>query len=206
MARPFCPPALRLSRSPAFGSIWDDENAAIVNALQRHATIVVQKSIEEGFGLTVTEVMWKARPVIASAVGGIREQVSNQRTGVLLADPYDLDGFGDAVTELLGDPDHARDLAAAGRANVRNNFLPDRHFRQSNCLALCKPEPTNRRGGPRASITRSCETRLTGDQRRKQPARARTPLGQKLRTGISRPTVARNQAYAEIHGLIRVGT
>ena len=107
-----------------------DENAAIVNALQRHATIVVQKSIEEGFGLTVTEAMWKARPVIASAVGGISEQVSDQRTGVLLADPRDLHGFGDAVTELLGDPDHARDLGAAGRVNVLNNFLPDRHFRQ----------------------------------------------------------------------------
>jgi trehalose synthase len=107
-----------------------DENAAIVNALQRHATIVVQKSIEEGFGLTVTEAMWKRRPVIASAVGGICEQVSNQRTGVLLADPYDLDGFGDAITELLSDPDHARELAAAGRASALNNFLHDRHLRQ----------------------------------------------------------------------------
>ena len=64
-----------------------DENAAIVNALQRHATIVAQKSIEEGFGLTVTEAMWKNRPMIASAVGGIREQVSDQVTGVLLGDP-----------------------------------------------------------------------------------------------------------------------
>ena len=127
-----------------------DENAAIVNALQRHATIVVQKSIEEGFGLTVTEAMWKARPVIASAVGGIREQVSNQRTGVLLADPYDLDGFGDAVAELLGDPDYARDLAAAGRANVLNNFLPDRHFRQyvellgALQVRRCAPERVDR--------------------------------------------------------------
>jgi len=107
-----------------------DENAVIVNALQRHATIVVQKSIEEGFGLTVTEAMWKRRPVIASAVGGICEQVRNQRTGVLLADPHDLDGFGDAVTELLGDPDRARELAAAGRASALNNFLHDRHLRQ----------------------------------------------------------------------------
>jgi trehalose synthase len=107
-----------------------DENAAIVNALQRHATIVVQKSIEEGFGLTVTEAMWKRRPVIASAVGGICEQVSNQRTGVLLADPYDLEGFGEAVTELLSHPDHAREMAAAGRASALNNFLHDRHLRQ----------------------------------------------------------------------------
>ena len=52
-----------------------EENAAIVNALQRHATVVVQKSIQEGFGLTVTEAMWKARPVVASAVGGIQDQI-----------------------------------------------------------------------------------------------------------------------------------
>src|SRR4029079_9356025 len=52
-----------------------DENAAIVNALQRHAAVIVQKSLHEGFGLTVTEGMWKARPVIASAVGGIRDQI-----------------------------------------------------------------------------------------------------------------------------------
>ncbi len=108
----------------------DEENAAIVNALQRHATIVVQKSIAEGFGLTVTEAMWKARPMIASEVGGIRDQVINQRTGVLLRDAHDLDEFGDAVAALLSDPDHARDLAAAGRENVYNHFLHDRHLRQ----------------------------------------------------------------------------
>ena len=108
----------------------DEENAAIVNALQRHATIVVQKSIQEGFGLTVTEAMWKARPVIVSEIGGIRDQVSNQRTGVLLSDPTDLDAFGDAAAALLGDPDHARHLADAGRDNVLNHFLHDRHLRQ----------------------------------------------------------------------------
>lgn len=108
----------------------DEENAAIVNALQRHATIVVQKSIQEGFGLTVTEAMWKARPVIVSEVGGIRDQVCNQRTGVLLSDPTDLDAFGDAVNKLLGEPDTARHLADAGRDNVLNHFLHDRHLRQ----------------------------------------------------------------------------
>lgn len=111
-------------------TVDDEENAAIVNALQRHAAIVVQKSIQEGFGLTVTEAMWKARPVIASQVGGIRDQVSGQRTGVLLPDPGDLDGFGDAVVTLLKNPDHARQLADAGRENVLNHFLHDRHLRQ----------------------------------------------------------------------------
>ena len=107
-----------------------DENAAIVNALQRHATIVAQKSIEEGFGLTVTEAMWKNRPMIASAVGGICEQVSDQRTGVLLGDPRDLGGFGDAITDLLSNPDRARALGDAGKEHVRDNFLHDRHLRQ----------------------------------------------------------------------------
>ena len=68
-----------------------EENAAIVNALQRHATVVVQKSIPEGFGLTVAEAMWKARPVVASAVGGIQDQIEDGVTGLLLDDPTDLD-------------------------------------------------------------------------------------------------------------------
>ena len=55
-----------------------DENAAIINALQRHATVVVQKSLAEGFGLTVTEAMWKARPIVASAVGGIADQIDTK--------------------------------------------------------------------------------------------------------------------------------
>jgi trehalose synthase len=107
-----------------------DENAAIVNALQRHATIVVQKSLEEGFGLTVTEAMWKARPMVASQVGGIREQVQDGRTGVLLPDPHDLDAFGNALAALLGDTDRAHQLGEAGRRHVLDHFLHDRHFTQ----------------------------------------------------------------------------
>ena len=74
-----------------------DENAIIVNALQRHATVVVQKSLVEGFGLTVTEAMWKSRPVLASAVGGIQDQIVDGTDGVLLPDPYDLPGFAAAT-------------------------------------------------------------------------------------------------------------
>lgn len=107
-----------------------EENAVIVNALQRHATIVVQKSLQEGFGLTVTEAMWKGKPVIASGVGGIADQVSDGHTGVLLDDPGDLDAFGAAVVALLDAPDHATDLGAAGEANVTDHFLHDRHLRQ----------------------------------------------------------------------------
>ena len=107
-----------------------DENAVMVNALQRHATIVVQKSLQEGFGLTVTEAMWKGKPVIASGVGGITDQVSDGHTGVLLKDPDDLDAFGTAVVALLDAPDRAADLGAAGKANVTDHFLHDRHLRQ----------------------------------------------------------------------------
>ena len=106
------------------------ENAAIVNALQRHAAVVVQKSIEEGFGLTVTEAMWKARPVVASGVGGIRAQVSDGRTGLLLDDPQDLPAFAEALSGLLHNLERAGELAAAGRASVLANFLPDRHLGQ----------------------------------------------------------------------------
>lgn len=121
-----------------------DENAAVVNALQWHATVVVQKSIEEGFGLTVTEAMWKSRPMIVSAVGGIREQVTNE-TGVLLADPHDLDTFGDAVADLLDDSERARTLGDAGRRFVFDNFLHDRHFRQYAGLIVRIGAPS--RGG-----------------------------------------------------------
>jgi trehalose synthase len=105
-----------------------EENAAIVNALQRHATIVVQKSLHEGFGLTVTEAMWKGRPVVASAVGGIQDQIEDGRSGVLLKDPRDLRGFGDVLRELLEDPARRRRLGEAGRERVREGFLGLRHL------------------------------------------------------------------------------
>lgn len=100
-----------------------DENAAIVNALQRHATIIVQKSLHEGFGLTVTEAMWKAQPVVASAVGGIQDQIEDGVQGFLLRDPSDLDGFADALARLLGDPQAARDMGARGRTRVLERYL-----------------------------------------------------------------------------------
>ena len=107
-----------------------EENAAIVNALQRHATVVVQKSLEEGFGLTVAEAMWKARPVVASAVGGIQDQIANGETGILLDDPRDLEKFGDAVVRLLEDHELARRLGSNAREHVRHHFLANRHALQ----------------------------------------------------------------------------
>jgi trehalose synthase len=106
------------------------ENAAIVNALQRQATVVVQKSLKEGFGLTVTEAMWKARPVIASATGGIRDQIVDGVTGLLLPDPFDLEAFGAATLGLLEAPARARQIGEAARESVRKSFLENRHTLQ----------------------------------------------------------------------------
>jgi trehalose synthase len=100
-----------------------DENAFMVNALQRHARVVVQKSLAEGFGLTVAEAMWKARPVVASGVGGIQDQIVDGDSGVLLADPRDLVAFGAAVTGLLDDAPRAERIGARARDRVREQFL-----------------------------------------------------------------------------------
>jgi trehalose synthase len=105
-----------------------DEQAAIVNALQRHATVVVQKSLAEGFGLTVSEAMWKERPVVASAVGGIVDQIRDGEDGVLLAHPHDLVACGAAIERLLRDPLEAARLASSARARVTAEFLGDRHL------------------------------------------------------------------------------
>jgi trehalose synthase len=100
-----------------------EENAVIVNALQRAADVVVQKSIAEGFGLTVAEAMWKGRPIVATAVGGIQDQVIDGETGVLLEDPEDLDAYGAAVRGLLEDPERAQRLGKAAKLRVRDEFL-----------------------------------------------------------------------------------
>ena len=106
-----------------------DEAAAIVNALQRHAAVVVQKSLAEGFGLTVTEAMWKERPVVGSAVGGIVDQIIDGETGALV-DARDLDQYARAVCAMLGDPQSAMRMGAAGRERVRDEYLGDRHLLQ----------------------------------------------------------------------------
>ena len=106
-----------------------DENAVIVNALQRRADVVVQKSLAEGFGLTVAEAMWKGRPVVASGIGGIREQIADGRTGLLVA-PTDLRGFGERVVQLLKDPHAAERMGEAAQTRVREMFLGPRHLGQ----------------------------------------------------------------------------
>jgi trehalose synthase len=107
-----------------------DENAAMVNALQRRADVVLQKSIAEGFGLTVAEAMWKSRPLVASAVGGIQDQVLDGETGILVSDPHDLAGFAAAIEGVLADPERARRMGEDGRERVKENFLNVHRLRE----------------------------------------------------------------------------
>jgi trehalose synthase len=107
-----------------------DENAHIVNAVQQQASVVVQKSLVEGFGLTVTEAMWKGRPVVASAVGGIQDQIVDRREGMLLEDPRDLEALTRALDQILRDEMLAASMGAAARARVQDQFLGDRHLTQ----------------------------------------------------------------------------
>jgi trehalose synthase len=104
-----------------------DENGAMVNALQRHASVIVQKSLAEGFGLTVAEGMWKGRPVVGSAVGGIQDQIADG-TGILLPDPTDLPAFGRAVRTLLDDRVLADRMGTSAREHVRAHYVGDQHL------------------------------------------------------------------------------
>ena len=104
-----------------------EENAAMVNAVQRSASVIVQKSLVEGFGLTVAEGMWKGKPPVASRVGGIIDQVTPD-TGILLDNPADLDTFGDTLATLLENPNEITRLGNNAHRRVREEFLGDHHL------------------------------------------------------------------------------
>ncbi len=98
------------------------ENNMLVNALQRSSAVIIQKSLREGFGLTVTEALWKERPVIASDVGGISLQIQDGENGYLL-DPCDTEGFAERTVECLKYPSLAEELGKKGKETVREKFL-----------------------------------------------------------------------------------
>ena len=106
------------------------ENGVMVNALQRAATVVVQKSIAEGFGLTVAEAMWKARPVVASRIGGIQDQIVDGESGLLVDDPKDLAEYGSKVVSLLNDRARAEEMGRNAQERVREDFLGVRSLMQ----------------------------------------------------------------------------
>jgi trehalose synthase len=114
------------------------ESDVEINALQRASTVIVQKSHREGFGLTVTEALWKAKPVVASAVGGITLQVKNKFTGLL---SYGIEGTAYAIRQLLTNPEYATWLGQNGREHVRYNFLITRHLRDYLLLFLALEHP-----------------------------------------------------------------
>lgn len=103
------------------------DDPILVNALQAGSDVVLQKSTREGFGLTVTEAMWKRTPVVASNVGGIPLQILDQETGFLV-DPEDYDEVADRVVRLLEDPDLAARIGHQAQEHVREHFLITRHI------------------------------------------------------------------------------
>ena len=100
--------------------------AVEVNAFQTHANVVVQKSIREGFGLTVTEALWKARPTVASNVGGIPLQIVDGETGYLVGSAEEC---ARRCLEILENPEGARAMARRGKQHVRHDFLTPRLLR-----------------------------------------------------------------------------
>ena len=97
-----------------------------INAFQRAATIIIQKSLKEGFGLTISEALWKAKPVVASAVGGIPLQIKDKLTGLLC---YSVEGAAYDLKQLLSNPEYASRLGHNGREHVKQNFLITGHLK-----------------------------------------------------------------------------
>ncbi|MFH0826257.1 MAG: glycosyltransferase, partial [Candidatus Omnitrophota bacterium] len=104
-----------------------------VNAIQRASTVIVQKSLKEGFGLTVAEGLWKAKPVVASNVGGIPLQIKHKYSGLLCRS---VEGAAFSIKQLLNSPEYARRLGENGKEHIRNNFLLTRHLRDYMLLFL----------------------------------------------------------------------
>lgn len=104
-----------------------------INALQRASSVIIQKSLKEGFGLTVTEALWKGKPVVASAVGGIMLQITHQYSGLLCRS---VEGAAHGIKLLLQNPEYAAKLGENGREHVRQNFLLTRHLREYLLLFL----------------------------------------------------------------------
>ena len=103
------------------------DDPLLVNAIQSTADVVIQKSTREGFGLVITEAMWKSSPVVASNVGGIPTQIVDGESGYLV-DPYDLDAVADRIVRLLEDEHLAGEIGANARERVREHFLITRHM------------------------------------------------------------------------------
>jgi trehalose synthase len=111
-----------------------------INALQRGSDIILQKSLGEGFGLTVSEALWKGKPVVATAVGGIPLQVRHRQTGML---SYGIEGTALALRRLLNNPEYAKWLGNNAREHVKYNFLITRHLKDYLMLFLSLEHPAS---------------------------------------------------------------
>ena len=111
-----------------------------INALQRAATIIMQKSLKEGFGLTISEALWKAKPVVATAVGGIPLQVKNKFTGLLC---YTVEGAAYALRQLLSNPEFAGKLGENGKEHIRQNFLITSHLKNLLLMFIALEQPAD---------------------------------------------------------------
>ncbi len=113
--------------------ISPEHNDTDINALQRASTVIIQKSIKEGFALTVTEALWKEKPVVASAVGGIPLQIKHRYSGLLC---HSIEGAAMQIRQLLHSPAYAKRLANNGKAHIKRNFLLTRLMREHMLMAL----------------------------------------------------------------------
>ncbi len=109
------------------------QNDIEVNALQSASTVIIQKSLKEGFGLTVAEALWKAKPIVASAVGGIPLQIAHKYSGMLC---HSVEGAAFAIKQLFNAPEYAKKLGQNGREHIKNNFLITRHLRDYMLMFL----------------------------------------------------------------------
>lgn len=109
------------------------QNDIEVNALQRASDVIIQKSLKEGFGLTVAEALWKAKPVVASNVGGIPLQIKHKYSGLMC---HSIEGASFALKQLLSSPGYAKKLGENGREHIKNSFLITRHLRDYMLLFL----------------------------------------------------------------------
>lgn len=123
----------RAGHDPDIHILLLPQNDIEINALQRASTVIIQKSLKEGFGLTVAEGLWKAKPVVASAVGGIPLQVTHKYSGLLC---HSIEGAAFAIKQLLHSPEYAKKLGENGREHIKNNFLLTRHLKEYLLLFL----------------------------------------------------------------------
>lgn len=123
----------RAGKDPDIHILLLPQNDIEINALQRASTVIVQKSIREGFGLTVSEALWKSKPVVASHAGGIPLQIAHKYSGLLCRS---IDGAAFSVKQLLNSPEYAEKLGKNGHEHIKNNFLLTRHLKSYMLLFI----------------------------------------------------------------------